>query len=492
MKSNKRLLVKLLCRLLSVVWVLISISPVRAQNVIATVPVGPNPVAVAVNPLTNKIYVAGGSVVTVIDGETNRTATVAVGRAPIAIAVNQVTNKIYVANRGNILANIRGSVTEIDGATNSTTTIRDPNATFPSAIAVNFVTDKIYVTNYSHNVTVIDGRTRSTTTVTDRNAAFPVAVAVNPVTNKIYVANANSANVTVIDGATNSTTTVPVTLPNVLGPVALAVDSVTDKIYVANNGIIRNSNNAGDVTVIDGPTNTTITIHDPHAIAPVALAVNSITNKIYVVNRGYAGGAVMPGNITVIDGHTNLTTTVADPHGVAPQDVAVNSLANKIYVTNDGNSVTVINGRTNSFVDITDPHAQSSVGAPLAVDAVTDRIYVANWFSNNVTVIHDPYNASLPITVSLSPSSVKVTERSTQVFKATVANDSRNLGVTWRLASPCDFGPACRGGLTVTSPFSATYVAPSTTAGNPITITATSNADPTKMAKASVTIVPPQ
>ena len=36
--------------------------------------------------------------VTVIDGATNSTTTVAAGTAPMRIAVNPVTNKIYVAN----------------------------------------------------------------------------------------------------------------------------------------------------------------------------------------------------------------------------------------------------------------------------------------------------------------------------------------------------------------------------------------------------------
>ena len=44
-------------------------------------------------------------------------ATVAVGTTPIAIAVNPVTNKIYVANQNS------SSVTVIDGATNTTTTV---------------------------------------------------------------------------------------------------------------------------------------------------------------------------------------------------------------------------------------------------------------------------------------------------------------------------------------------------------------------------------
>jgi DNA-binding beta-propeller fold protein YncE len=111
-------------------------------------------------------------------------ASVPVGEQPLAVALNPVTNKIYVAKaNGN-------NVTVIDGATNSTTTVTDPNATFPVAVAVNAVTNKVYVVNVaSNNVTVIDGLSHTTTTVTDPNAIFPVAVAVNPVTNKIYVAN---------------------------------------------------------------------------------------------------------------------------------------------------------------------------------------------------------------------------------------------------------------------------------------------------------------
>jgi YVTN family beta-propeller protein len=38
--------------------------------------------------------------VTVIDGATNATATVTVGNIPTVVAVNPVTNQIYVANTG--------------------------------------------------------------------------------------------------------------------------------------------------------------------------------------------------------------------------------------------------------------------------------------------------------------------------------------------------------------------------------------------------------
>jgi len=243
-----------------------------AQAVVATVPVGTNPSAIAVNPVTNKIYVAncippsggiGGrgtpGTVTVIDGETNTTTTVPAGICPIAVAVNPVTNKIYIANFGHRSITCGscfdfGSVTVIDGATNAGVTITDPNAKFPQAVAVNSATNKIYVANnFSDNVTVLDGATNATTTLTDPNAHFPFAVAVNSTTNKIYVANqgglvvlgTNPGNVTVVDGATNAITTVAD--PNAFAPDSLAVNSVTNKIYVANQGsFLHNGTNPGE------------------------------------------------------------------------------------------------------------------------------------------------------------------------------------------------------------------------------------------------------
>jgi len=110
--------------------------------------------------VTNKIYVVNANDVTVIDGATNTTSTILVGpTGGETVAVNSVTNKIYVA-----LAN--DTVTVIDGATNTTITTL-ATGTGPYAMAVNTVTNRIYVTNLnSGNVTVIDGSTPPSPAVT--------------------------------------------------------------------------------------------------------------------------------------------------------------------------------------------------------------------------------------------------------------------------------------------------------------------------------------
>ena len=63
--------------------------------------VGTRPLGVAVNPVTNTVYVTneGDGTVSVISGSTGTvTGTIPVGTGPRGVAVNTVTNTAYVAN----------------------------------------------------------------------------------------------------------------------------------------------------------------------------------------------------------------------------------------------------------------------------------------------------------------------------------------------------------------------------------------------------------
>src|SRR5213592_3642757 len=70
----------------------------RHASAQTTIAAGNTPVAIAINTVTNKIYVANefSDNVTVIDGATNTTRTVAVCKRPQYIAVNTKTNKAFV------------------------------------------------------------------------------------------------------------------------------------------------------------------------------------------------------------------------------------------------------------------------------------------------------------------------------------------------------------------------------------------------------------
>jgi YVTN family beta-propeller protein len=334
----------------------------RADWITKTITPGSQPRGVAINPVTNKIYVTNESSgnVTVIDGTTNATTTVACGSWPQGIDVNPVTNQIYLVNA------ISSTATIIDGATNDTSIV--PVGSSAYTIAVNPATNKAYAVNGgSNSVTVIDGSTLTTTTVAVGSS--PRYAAINPVTNQIYVVNRSGNSVTVIDGATNATTTVAVGA----NPQGVVVNAATNKIYVANY-------NSNTVTEIDGTTNDTVSIAT--AAGPGPMAVNPATNKIYV---GCSANRVM-----LIDGATRDTVGIAA--GAFIGSISVNPVTNKIYVVNSGAgaSLLVINGQNNKTTTITSGTMTPFLRA-VAVNPITNKIYIPvdrnDGVNYNVTVV---------------------------------------------------------------------------------------------------------
>ena len=97
-----------------------------------------------------------------------------------------------------------------------------------------------------------------------------------------------------------------------------------------------------------------------------------------------------------------------------------------------------------------------------------------------------------PISVSVSPSAVQSLDQGqTANFTAAVANDGAAKGVTWSVSGSGCAGAAC-GTISTQTVLGTTYLAPSTVSANlTVKISATSNADSTKSASASITVVPP-
>ena len=270
-----------------------------------------------------------------------------------------------------------------------------------------------------------------------------LGVGVNPATNRIYVANVDSNDVSVIDGTTNTEIDTDGNPGNGItrisvgsGPAGVGVNTITNRIYVANQW-------SGDVSVIDGATNTVVATV-PVAYGLVGVGVNTITNRIYVGN--WAGGWV-----SVIDGATNTEIDTDGnpangithiPVGFAPHLVAVNPTTNRIYVANWGSdNVSVIDGATNTEID-TDgnpangitriPVASGPVG--VAVNSTTNRIHVTNWGSDNVSVIDgatnteidtdgNPANGITRIPVGSYPQGIAANPATGRVY---VANSSDN------------------------------------------------------------------
>lgn len=182
------------------------------NTLVASVAVDGMPLVLAVNDVTNRIYVTKqygcvsrigsyclqfqtSATVSVIDGTTSsEIATVPIATGLRGIAVNPTTNRTYVANPST------NSVAVIDGATNSAVA-SFPVKTPAEAVAVNPTTNHVYVTHpYSNKVSAIDGATGCRLTLTV--GASPQAVAANPVTNRIYVANSDGTLSVIQDSST--------------------------------------------------------------------------------------------------------------------------------------------------------------------------------------------------------------------------------------------------------------------------------------------------
>lgn len=341
----------------------------QAQGSVTTIATGgSHPDAIAVNPVTNFIYVANedSADVTAINGLDNTTTLIQVGADPTGIAVNAATNKIYVADFG---ANL---VTVIK-ASQSNDTVSVSTGRGPYAIAANEVTNTIFVANqYADNVTVIDGST-DTAIATVTVGTTPCAIAVNQVTNKVYVANCGSGTVTVID-PTNKYKTLNITSGT--RPYALAINTVTNHIYVANES-------TQFITDINGATNSTTKITTGNN--PASVAVNSVTNQIFVADYGSK-------NAAAIDGNTDQVITTI-PVGVDPIAVAVNAVTGLVYVANNAynsSSVSVIDGNASdgsSYLTVIQTIGVGKEPVAIAINPVTDRIYIANQYDSTFSVI---------------------------------------------------------------------------------------------------------
>jgi YVTN family beta-propeller protein len=104
-----------------------------------------------------------------------------------------------------------------------------------------------------------------------------------------------------------------------------------------------------------------------------------------------------PGNSGSITG-MRTTTDILPSQGSNPVVPAVNPVTNKIYVTNLGSAnVTVIDGATQTVKTTLSAGTQPYAAA---VNPITNKVYVANLMSPFVTVIDgatDTVEASVPV-----------------------------------------------------------------------------------------------
>ncbi|MFK0039633.1 FG-GAP-like repeat-containing protein [Paenarthrobacter sp. NPDC090517] len=332
----------------------IAAAPAKADVVVATVPAGLRPSNLAVNPVTNKIYVPNkdSQTVSVIDGATNQPKVLITRPNPETAVVNSKTNKIYVGHSD-------GYVTVIDGATNAFTTIQTGG--FSEKLLLNEATNRIYIPASTTTV-VIDGGNNSMTTIPMLCPAQ--ALALNPTNNKLYI-NCRIDKIAVLDLTTSRLTALIVgTSDQELTYIdALEVNTVTGKAYAALSS--GNYMKPGSISVIDGATDTATAF--PVKANPKHIEINSTTNQIFVAHQS------SPSAMTRIDGATN--TAESFTAGAYPVHTALNEATNKIYVSGSNGSVGVVDAKTMATGIVRN---EGGYPGAIAINAKSNKIYISN------------------------------------------------------------------------------------------------------------------
>jgi YVTN family beta-propeller protein len=291
------------------------LAPAFCQRVIATIAVGNQPIYLAADQKTNRVYVSNQAddTVSVIDGATNAVLrTVRVGHNPNGVAVNPKTNTIYVANLAG------GSLSIINGSKLTTSILR--LGSYPAKVAVNPVTNRVYATLEDKNgfLDVIDGRERKLVASIPL-PPYPLSVTVDTDSNRIYVADflCGCGQISVIDGTTNGVTNT-IDLPGASLVEGVALDWKHNRAYATDEkegfyvidltsgailGQVNNLHYPNEVVAIPGTSlavepdtgsNRAVFI-DASTFAvkkrvrvgtfPTGVAVNATTKRVYVANR---------------------------------------------------------------------------------------------------------------------------------------------------------------------------------------------------------------
>jgi YVTN family beta-propeller protein len=332
------------------------------------VQVGGFPTGIALNASTDTIYVGNGTTGTlsVIDGKRcnagdsrgcrQHVTAATAGVDPIGIAVDESTNTVFAANASGTVAVVNGR--RCDSGHTSGCHVQPKTVSVgvnPQFLAVDPKTHTVYVANSgSDSVSVIDGRTHRVA-ATVSVGPIPFTLAVNPVTRSVYVTDLGAQTVSIIDAGSCNAGHVsgckrrPATVNVGETPGGIALDARTNTIYVTGES-------SNDVAIIDGKTcNARIRtacrrrpIRIAAGLGARGIAVNQVTHTVYVANTAANTVSVIDGtscNATVHSGCARRSAVAAV--GISPRRVAVDEVTNTIYVTNAGsNTVTMLDGRT--------------------------------------------------------------------------------------------------------------------------------------------------
>jgi len=320
-----------------------------------------------------------GSVVSTLDLATN---TLYSGPASFGI---QSEAEIPLYDPVNGMIYVRGGFGNDLSVVNSTSFADVANIQVPSTsayttptqtLALDNQTGYLYSTNAgTANVSVISTKTEHVTGSVPVGAG-PQGIAFDWARGNFYTANEATDNVTVFSASTNRT----IATVNVgLKPTAIVYDHKSGQVFVANW-------NSANISII----NTTTYAHTDLGVGkfPVAFALDTKDDYVDVLNdTGNWGG------VRVVAAATSTTHNTFRA-GFSAESMAYDPASNRLFVANGGsNNLTVINQTTGAIVSTGLLIGHGSVYYSTAYDPVNGNIYAASnagggSASGNITVVN--------------------------------------------------------------------------------------------------------
>ena len=397
-----------------------------SDSVVYITPVGSFPIGIAYDPVKGELWVAnnGDNTVSVISGSTDSVvATIPVGLGPYGVAPDPGRDLIFVSNA------YSNSVSVISDLTN-TVVATIPVDESPTGIAYDSSTGQVWVACTLSNTTdIISPATETVVGGVVPSMGLPYGVVIDPRTHDVFVSNTGLDNVSVISDTTD---VVRGTVAVGTFPEGLAYDSAVPGIYVAD----RDSNRVEVITALTPMVTTQVGIVFPYAVAYDAPKHEFFVTQAYEpCSTGYV--------YVFSDATDSLVASV--PTTYCTTGATFDLTAHEVFVGDPGlDAVLAISDSTNTVV-ATIP--VGSVPQWLTYDPPMHEVFVTNNNSDNVSVIcdgsavcgglaqKDKVVASVP--VGIDPQGVAYDAHTHEIF---VANGySQNVSVI------CDGAGSCGG-----------------------------------------------
>jgi YVTN family beta-propeller protein len=226
----------------------------RTNQITASYPLGTGtPRGMAVNPISNKVYVAnwtsGSTYIWMIDTSNSTVSTIDVGAQPILTEVNSLTGTVYVS----LIAN---EIAIVDGNSNTRVGTITVPATTAHGLTVDPIRQRLWATFYSSTSTVnVIDTTNNTIIATITVGTNLNNLNGNLLTNRFYATSYNSTNFFAIDGD-NAYSVTTITVAGIQGEtpavnpfsIMLRNSIPANLVYVALGG-------GTQVSVVDQTTN---------------------------------------------------------------------------------------------------------------------------------------------------------------------------------------------------------------------------------------------